>query len=456
MKRFFQLVFLSVALMAVMLLGKPVSANRRLSSELAGQSAAGAAATKTWTTFFGGSGNETGTSIALDSKGNELVGGDSDKTWGTPLRPYTSGEDGFVAKLNPNGGLRWNTFLGTNGYDEINGIAVDADGNAYVVGASNATWGAPMNPYDAAGDAFVAKVDSGGALQWNTFLGGSAGDTGIAVAVDANGGLYVVGASGASWGAPVRPYSSKLDVFAAKLNAATGKLKWNTFLGGSGQEYGRGLEVDHGGILYVVGESNDTWGSPVRAYSAEEDAFAAKVSRKGVLKWNTFLGGSGDDWGYGVALDTTGNIFVAGTSTATWGSPTLPFSGDHDAQIAKLNSRGVLQANTFLGSSITNAGSGIATSPTGNVYVIGQSAATWGTPKRPFTAPNDAYAAKLNNSLRNLKWNTFLGGTGDDNGRGLAVDSNANVFVTGFSNASWGTPKNAYTSEQDVFIAKFH
>ena len=108
---------------------------------------------------------------------------------------------------------------------------------------------------------------------------------------------------------------------------SSGNLIWNTFLGGSGTNSGNGIAVDGSGNVYVAGNSTVTWGSPVQAFAGTQDAFAAKLTTSGDLTWNTFLGGSGTNSGNGIAVDGSGNVYVAGNSTVTWGSPVLAFAG---------------------------------------------------------------------------------------------------------------------------------
>ena len=128
---------------------------------------------------------------------------------------------------------------------------------------------------------------------------------------------------------------------------------WNPFLGGSGTDVGQGIAVDSSGNVYVGGYSYATWGSPVRAYTASSDAFAAKLNGSGALQWNTFLGGSAIDVGRGIAVDSSGNVYVGGSSSATWGSPVRAHTSGRDAFAAKLNSSGNLfditapSVNTF-------------------------------------------------------------------------------------------------------------
>ncbi|MDD8027348.1 MAG: SBBP repeat-containing protein, partial [Acidobacteriota bacterium] len=412
----------------------------------------------TWNTFLGGSDSDYGNGIAVDGSGNVYVGGYSYASWGaSPIRAYTSGTDAFAAKLDSGGNLTWNTFLGGSGDDYGKGIAVDVIGNVYVGGESYATWGtSPIRAYTSMTDAFAAKLDSAGNLTWNTFLGGSAEDRGLGIAVDGSGNVCVGGYSTSTWGtSPIRAYyGSSYDAFAAKLDSG-GNLTWNTFLGGSGNDFGFCIAVDGSGNVYVGGYSGAAWGTaPIRAYTSMADAFAAKLDSSGTLNWNTFLGGSGDDYSKGIAVDGSGNVYVGGYSGVTWGSPIRAYTSSNDAFAAKLDSGGNLTWNTFLGGSGDDRGLCIAMDGSGNLYVGGYSYATWGAPIRAYTSSMDAIAAKLD-SGGNLTWNMFLGGNGSDSGNGIAVDGSGNVYVGGHSSATWGTsPIRAYTSGYDAFVAK--
>jgi alpha-tubulin suppressor-like RCC1 family protein/chitodextrinase len=405
-----------------------------------------------WNTFLGSSGNDYGYGLAIDGNGNVYISGYSYATWGSPIQPFSGGTDTFVAKYNSSGILQWNTFLGSSGEDNGIGLAVDTSGNVYVTGASYATWGSPIQPYSGAGDAFVAKLNSSGVLQWNTFLGSSSNyDGGIRSAVDIGGNVYITGYSWATWGTPIRPYSGERDAFVAKLNNS-GDLQWNTFLGSSGEDAGIDLAVDTSGNVYIMGfTTGSTWGSPILPFSGGSATFVAKLNSNGDLQWNTFWGET-SEWG-GVAVDTSGNVYITGYSYATWGSPILPFSGGIDAFVAKLNSSGILQWNTFLGSSGDDLGIGVTVDVSGNVFITGISRGTWGSPMWPFSGGGDAFVAKLNNNGV-LQWNTFWGSANQDIAYGLAVDTSGNIFITGTSYATWGAPIHAYSGGADAFVAK--
>ena len=411
--------------------------------------------TLTWNTFLGGVGDDTGQGLAVDASGNLYVVGQSNGTWGSPVRAYSDQQDAFVAKLDANGTLIWSTFLGGDGGPDYgSALALDAIGNVYVTGASLATWGSPLSAHNGGYDAFLAKLDSNGTLIWNTFLGGATPDWGNAVAVDAIGNVYVVGYSSGTWGSPIAAFAGFYDAFAAKLDS-NGTLIWNTFLGSAGNDQGYAVAVDVSGNVYVAGFSEATWGSPVRAFSGVADAFAAKLDASGTLVWNTFLGGGDYDFAVALAVDGGGNVYTAGFSYATWGSPVRAFSGGEDAFAAKLDSNGTLIWNTFLGSGSTDAGLALALDGVGNVYVAGYSDASWGSPVRAHSGDYyDAFAAQLGSS-GTLTWNTFLGGGGIDQGTGVAVDGSGNVYVAGYSGANWGdSTVRAYSGGNDVFVAQ--
>jgi hypothetical protein len=405
-----------------------------------------------WNTFLGGNGSDYGQSIALDTAGNVYVAGYSNANWGNPVRTYTGGDDAFAAKLNSSGALVWNTFLGGHGSEFGYGIAVDGNRNVYVTGYTNATWGSPVRAFQGIIDAFVVKLNSTGVLAWNTFLGGAEDDRGFGIAVDGSGNVYVAGFSDAAWGSPARAYTDgDYDAFAAKLNPS-GVLTLNTFLGGTGDDRAYAIAAYGSGNTCVTGYSGATWGNPVRSYIGGRDVFAAKLNASMSLSWHTFLGGNGNDDARAVAVDGSNNVYVAGSSTAAWGVPVRGFAGVLDAFAAKLTSAGALTWNTFLGGNGSDNGYGIALDGGGNVYVAGYGNATWGSPLRAYTDNYDGFAAKLISSGE-LASHLFLGGTGNEIVYGIALDRSG-TYVAGLGDAAWGSPVRGYTADYDAIVAR--
>jgi hypothetical protein len=171
--------------------------------------------------------------------------------------------------------------------------------------------------------------------------------------------------------------------------------------------------------------------------------------------WHTFYGSSNTDLGYGIAVDGSGNVYITGYSVATWGSPLNGHSGNADIIVVKLTSAGAYQWHTFYGSSNTDRGNGIAVDASGNVYITGYSYVTWGSPLNPHSTGNnnDIVVLKLD-SAGARQWHTFYGSSNDDQGKGIAVDGSSNVYITGYSNVTWGSPLNAHSGTYDIVALK--
>lgn len=410
--------------------------------------------TLSWNTFMGGPGYDTGNAIDLDSQGNIYIVGHSAGTWGSPKRPFAGNGDVFVAKLSGNGTLLWNTFLGSaSSTDYGRGAAVDGDDNIYIVGTSTGTWGSPVSAHAGSNDAFVAKLNSNGILLWNTFMGSTGDDDGEGIAVDGSGAIYIVGGSEHSWGSsPINPYKSDWDAFVVKLNS-NGSLLWNTFMGSNVYDCGNGITVDASGNIYVTGASYATWGAPQRPYAGSREAFVAKLNNEGSRLWNTFLGSSALDTGYAVAVDSSSNVYVAGESKASWGSPKRAYSDDWDAFAAGLDANGNLQWNIFLGATDIDYAQSITVDGRSNIYVAGLSSSVWGRPTQPYSGEADCFAVKLN-STGSLQWNSFLGSSDYDGCKAIALDRRNNMYLVGSSGATWGSPKNSHQGRGDAFVAK--
>jgi hypothetical protein len=224
--------------------------------------------------------------------------------------------------------LQWSTFVGGSSNEYCHGIALDSVGNLYVCGYNYEVEGVQ--------DAFAAKLDASGSLQWNTSFGGPAWDIGQDILVDTGGNSYVAGRSPAAWGAPINPFAGGTDVLVAKLGP-NGTLLWHTFLGGSGTDSGSAIAMDANGALYVTGASDTTWGSPATPFAGSWDGLVAKLTSNGALLFHTFLGGTGPEGGYDLALDTSGDCYVLGWGDSAWGSPIRPYTGDDDGFVAKIS-----------------------------------------------------------------------------------------------------------------------
>jgi hypothetical protein len=408
----------------------------------------------TWNTFLGSNHIDLGTGIKIDSNGNSYVVGSSSASWGSPIRahssPNTGISDAFVAKINSNGLLQWHTFLGGSYHDLGQGIFLDGSGNIYIVGSAQESWGTPIRAHSGGMDTFVAKLNNNGVLQWHTFVGGGADDYGYAITLVSNT-LYVTGASQITWGTPIRPHSGGFDAFVARLNSS-GTLQLVTFLGSAGGDTGRDI-VASATAVYVVGNSTSSWATPKRAFSGSTDAFVARLDDNLTLVWNTFYGAAADDSGERIALEGPSGVIVTGTSSATWGeTPINRHNGGEDAFVVKTDATtGLLTWHTFLGSDENDYGETVARDSSGNIFVAGRSGGGWGPTSR---GDNEfLFASKLNASGV-LQTNAFFGGERLDFVSGIAVDSAGNMLIGGSGTKNWGTPILPYADRSDALIVK--
>ena len=238
-----------------------------------------------WSTFLGGPTQiDVCTSITVDPDGMILVGGGSMGTWGDPRHAHSKEGtyDGFVVRLDPDGNILQHTFMGTAVHVAIYELEVDPCGGIYVTGQCAGGWGTPIRPYSGGRDGFAAKLDRNLDTVWLTFMGSSGWDDGYGIELDANGFVYVTGGSELPWGEdPFSPYLGDGAPFIAKLDS-NGKQLWHGFLGtvlGSGALVGcASLSVDGGGNVYFETSDAMTWGDPILPFSGNADASVALIS----------------------------------------------------------------------------------------------------------------------------------------------------------------------------------
>jgi LPXTG-site transpeptidase (sortase) family protein len=408
-----------------------------------------------WNTFLGSTGIDYGSDMVMDSAGNIYIAGQASGSWGSPVRPYAGGTDGYVAKLNSQGVLQWHTYLGSSDIaDTATDIAIDALGNIYIVGSSRSSWGTPIRAHTNELwyiDIFVAKLDNNGVLQWNTFLGSNGTDSGYGIALDSSANVYVCGDGGNSWGTPITPPHGSSDIQLVKLNT-DGAVQWNTYIGGTSGDGSSELILDSAGNIYIAGQSSGNWGTPIRAYSGNTDVSIVKLDSGATVQWHTFLGSAQADSIAGIVLDASGNIYVSGESAAAWGTPVIPYAGNYDGFVAQISNSGSLQWHSFLGGSGDDNGRHLTLSD-GAIYVTGRSTSSWGSPQHTHSGARDAFVAKFSRSGALLE-NTFLGGSGNDEGEGILRDPNGNIFLVGHSDTTWGTPIRTHSGNYDAFLTR--
>jgi len=425
-----------------------------------------------WSTYLGGSNGDYGKGIAVDASGVYVTGLTDSSGWtsGGFDTTFNGGYwDAFVVKLTHSGGHAWSTYLGGSDWDYGRSIAVDALG-VYVTGETNSSgWtsgGFDTSYNGGAYGAFAAKLALSGTHAWSTYLAGSGYDVGRGIAVDASG-VYVTGetnSSGWTSGGFDTSYNGGGDAFVMKLTPSGG-LAWSTYIGGNRLDGCDGIAADGSGV-YVTGSTQSsgwTTGGFDTSHNGWSDAFVAKLTPSGGLAWSTYLGGSDFDWGRGIAVDASG-VYVTGTTESsgwTTGGFDTTHNGSKDAFVAKLTPSGGLAWSTYLGGSTDDRGHGIAVDAPG-VYVMGETLSSGWTSGGFDTTYNggtslcgDAFVAKLT-PCGGLTWSTYLGGKDEDRGRGIAVDGSG-VYVTGSTQSSGWTSggfDTSYNGGGDAFVAR--
>jgi uncharacterized protein (TIGR03437 family) len=395
--------------------------------------------------------------------------------------------------------ISYGTFVGGARDEVAMAVAVDAQGSAYLTGATAspelATAGALQTALNGgpAGrtDAFVTKLNSAGtALVYSTYIGGSAGDIGLGIAVDAAGSAYVTGATTsadfplaqafqrvfAGGGLPIPS-----DAFVLKLNPAGTALVYSTYLGGSGLDVAKAIALDSSGAAYIAGFTSSR-NLPVKSafqvvnrggQPLDLDAFAAKLNPAGTeLVYLTYAGGTLGDVATSLAVDSAGNAYLTGKTY----SPDFPVMNalqadkrnSVDAFVLKLNAAGsALAYSTFLGGGSYDVGLGIAVDAAGAAHVTGVTGSSdfplGNAVQSRFGTPDglgaDAFLTKLTPAGNALAYSTFLGGRGTDVATAVAVGADGSAYVAGETDSPDFPAVNAiqtFGSGNEVFLARMN
>ena len=452
-----------------------------------------------YSTYLGGNNIDTSNSIAVAPDNTAFIAGatfSADFPTAHPLQANDGGnpdfpQDAFVAKISADGStLLYSTYLGGENQDAANGIAVDSFGDAFVTGytlsphfpvlpgsfetlcGGDGECGAKFTGGPIVSNGFVTKLNpAGSGILYSTFYGQFQNVKGQAIAVDANGNAYITGTTSANFASfatfPItptafqpafcnsctNPLNASVNAFIGVLDATGTSALYSSYLGGEIEDVGYGIAVDNNANAYLTGLTYSATNFPLTpgalqsTYGGSGDAFVAKVNTVGSgaasLVFSTYLGGAGLDQGNAIALDSAGNVYIAGlTNSAAFGfTPAGTFqtayAGEGDAFVTKLTTAGALTYFTYLGGTHADSATGIAVDSTDSVYVTGTTASvdfpTAGAVFQPaYGGGNtDSFVAKLNSAGAALVYSSYLGGTNAELATGIAVDTSGSAYITG-------------------------
>jgi hypothetical protein len=475
-----------------------------------------------WAARMAGTSAVIGYGVATDSSGNVLVTGRLEggtltvfNSSGVSNASFTSvaGNDVFITKYTSTGAVSWVAQIGGGGADTGNAIATDSSGNMFVTGVyggagfaltlynTGGTIGGTLAASSGTSDVFIARYTSAGAVSWGARIASTAPDVGTAVATDPSGNVFVTGyydaaltlfnSSGVSNAS--LPITGGTDAFIAKYSSA-GAVLWAARIAGTGvaNERGNGIATDSSGSAFVTGFyttaltlfNSSGVSNAALPFTGGIDCFIAKYTSDGAVSWAAQIAGAttSSDYGYGIATDSSGNVFVTGQYGAsltlynTGGSTgaTLGFTGGNDVFIAKYSSAGAVLWAARIAGAGADTGAAIATDSSGNVLVTGFHGATLtlfnssgvSNSTIGFTGGVDAFAAKYSADGAVL-WGVQMAGTSTSFDQGLAVaaDSSGNVFVTGqygavltlrAANGASNASLTFSSGTSGVFLAKYN
>ena len=429
---------------------------------------------------------ETSSLKSTDVDDNEklYVAGVTSSALFTTKNPYDDSlnhlQDAFATKLSSSGdSIEYSTFVGGLAPDWCSAVDIDNTGRAYITGYTKSIMFPTKNGYDNSynkkQDVFVTKLSSSGdSIEYSSFIGGNENEMANNIRIDEEGYIYLIGFTTSDNFPLINPIQNqnngKKDVFIMKLNPSGTKIIFSTLIGGSDIDIAWGLAIDDNGSVYVTGRTKSKdfpLANPIDSFhDGEWDAFVFKLSPQGDnLDFSTYIGGSKDEWGYGIDVDSDNNIFISGNTS----SKDFPLKNafdstisDDDAYLVKINSsKNTIEYSTYMGGCNKENSWGLATDSQGNVYICGRTFSEDFPIKDALQSTKngdcDIFISKFSNDCY-LNYSTFLGGSGVDDANRMIVDKKGCAYFTAYTTSTDFPIINPfdgiYNGKRDAYITK--
>jgi hypothetical protein len=440
-----------------------------------------------WATYYGGSGNDEGWSCATDGAGNVFLGGYTNSATnisdGGHQMTSGGGIDGFLVKFNSNGIRQWATYYGGTGSDDVRAIATDNLGNVFIAGmtnsATNIAFNGHQNALAGSTDIFIVKFNTNGLREWSTYYGGTLAEQMSSfntITTDSDNNLYATGLTASPTniyysGGHQSTHGGQTDAFLVKFNSS-GIVQWGTYYGGSLNDYGRSCTIDPSGNVYLVGwtqsSNNISFSGFQNSYAGGNDGFLVKFNASGVRQWASYYGGTANDDISSCATDNAGNVYILGSTASTTGIASGGHQnsyggGANDAFLVKFNGSGARLWGTYYGGSQNDLGNAMRINSSNNVFVVGSTGSSSAIAsngfQNTFGGNADAFLIKFNDLGVRL-WGTYLGSAPNEDGYSCSIDGSGNVYVAGrtasTSNIAFNGHSNTFNGGTwDAYLAKF-
>jgi hypothetical protein len=447
-----------------------------------------------WSSYYGGSGDEYGKGLSVDASGNIYYAGTTSSTIGIASAGFQNSYNGvdksaFLIKFNSNGSRQWATYYGSD-YTEGSDVILDASGNVYLGGETQATTGIASGGFQSTisegYDAFLVKFNSSGSRIWGTYFGGGNGSTlssGIevcsALAIDPSGNVYMTGYTQSTFGIASGGFqntyigdttiSTNSNAYLAKFSSSGSRI-WSTYYGGNGLNIGYDVATDFNGNVYLCGVTPNTNGIASGGFQntfggGSVDGFLAKFNSTGSRIWATYYGGSAGEQVQSIVTDNSGNVYIAGGTGSQNGIASGGFQnisgGGNDGFIAKFNSVGSRIWSTYYGGSANDYIESITLDNTGYLYGIGSTSSTnniaLGGFQNFYGGAFDVLLVKFNNA-GNRVGASYFGGSASETGTVIVSSTTGDIYIGGRTQSTSGISYNGFQNINgggyDAFLTK--